>query len=214
MNLFIDIETIGDTSIDQWVKDIFVKKHCTSEWDFIDVNKLWVDYMIKSKWWLHAEFWKIVCVSIWRISDDKTYRFKSFVWVDEKKLLEDFITFISKYTSITRVWHNIKWFDLPFIVKRLRINWLKVPPSLDFINKKPREINAVDTMEVWRWTGWFNNNASLDLICRVLWIDTPKDNWDWWMVAQWYKDWKLDTISHYCEWDVRATIDVFMRLQN
>lgn len=205
--LFIDIETIADKNIDPKIYETFFKKN-SQEWESIELSD--EDFFVKRAW-LYAEYGRIVCISIGKIENDWSISLKSFMNEDERNLLLDFVNFIWEWNH-TRVGHNIKSFDLPFIVKRMRVTWTIVPYSLRFTGKKPREVDVIDTMEIWRWLGDWKSNTSLDLICKVLWIDTPKDNGDGSMVYQWRTEEKFDTIKTYCEWDVKATIDVFQKI--
>jgi hypothetical protein len=54
------------------------------------------------------------------------------------------------------------------------INGLSVPDELHFHNKKPWEIPMQDTMDVWSFGAWQEGFTSLDLICGVLGIPSPK----------------------------------------
>lgn len=205
--MFIDIETIPNDELGEEFHSLLAKKFASKE----EIDTLGEEQIFNERAWLYAEFWRIICISIWYIRTDWTYSLKSFVHHDERTLLLEFCDGIGKSGHI-RIWHNVKSFDLPFLVKRMWINSVPVPASLDFIDKKPREVNVLDTMEIWRWTWQRNQNTSLDLICRCLSIPTPKENWDWSKVRDRYKEDKLDTISKYCEWDVEATMQVFEKI--
>ncbi len=110
--------------------------------------------------------------------------------------------------------HNGKEFDFPYIARRMLINGMNIPVILDNAGKKPWEINLLDTMELWKF-GEFRHSVSLDLITTLLGIPTPKDDIDGSMVASvYYKDKNLDRIVEYCEKDVIALIQVFLKFRS
>lgn len=136
-------------------------------------------------YWLFAEFWQIICLSIWYENDWK-FNIKSLVW-DEKKIIWDFFDMVWKNTLL--VGHNLIWFDLPFITKRAIIHWFEIPESIKTFWKKPWEIKHLDTMTMWKHTSW--TNTSLDVLCNILNIESPK-NWDvCWANLQAFWDKKL-----------------------
>lgn len=108
--------------------------------------------------------------------------------------------------------HNIKEFDIPFICRRMLVNGITIPESLNVSGKKPWETSFIDTLELWKF-GDFKNYTSLKLLTAILGIPTSKDDIDGSQVASvYYNDKDINRISHYCEKDVVATAQVYLRL--
>lgn len=165
---------------------------------------------------LFSEFSKIVCISIGRYKEDLNvagFKVRSFYWEDEKDLLTKFTEIINTFDpTLWRLWgHNIKWFDISWIAKRLIINWMKVPQILNVLWKKPREIQHIDTQEVRKFGR--NVSTSLEVMCIALGIDTPKWDIDGKKVKTVFYDPTLSSeekekiITDYCSWDVIASFE-------
>jgi DNA polymerase elongation subunit (family B) len=109
--------------------------------------------------------------------------------------------------------HNAKEFDLPYISRRMLIHGIKLPFLLDNAGKKPWEINNLDTMELWKF-GDYKAYTSLALLCHVFKIPTPKDDISGADVARvYYEENDLKRIKTYCEKDVVALIQLFLRMR-
>ena len=167
---------------------------------------------------IYSEFGKIVCISVGFIhfqGKNMCFRTKSFAADDEKQLLTDFIALIKKFCTTkehTLCGHNIKEFDIPYICRRMLINGLDLPPVSQISGKKPWEINFIDTLELWKF-GDYKNYTSLKLLTAVFGIPTPKDDIDGSQVAEvYYKEKNLSRIATYCQKDVLATAQVFLKI--
>lgn len=173
-----------------------------------------------------AEFAKIVCISMAYFSkeDKLRMRVKSFYGFDEKEILQQFLNSINKIEAHNRRWcfagHNIREFDIPFICRRLIINFFPIPRYLDFQNMKPWETNIVDTFQYWRF-GDYKNYTSLKLLATALGIPSPKDDIDGSMVGDLFwngteeeRKINLERIAAYCQKDVVATGNIFLRFKN
>jgi len=169
---------------------------------------------------IYAEFGKIVCISVGFIHFkglEMHFRTKSFAGDDEKKLLTDFAQLLAKFCTSrehTLCGHNIKEFDIPYICRRILINGISLPSILQISGKKPWEIAFIDTLELWKF-GDYKNYTSLKLLTAVFGIPTPKDDIDGSQVAGvYYKEKNIERIATYCQKDVVATAQVFLRMQN
>jgi len=167
---------------------------------------------------IYSEFGKIVCISVGFIhfqGTEMNFRTKSFAGDNEKLLLSNFVELIVKFCTTkeqTLCGHNIKEFDIPYICRRLLINGLNLPPIFQISGKKPWEISFIDTLELWKF-GDYKNYTALKLLTAVFGIPTPKDDIDGSQVAHvFYKEKDIDRISLYCQKDVLATAQVFLRL--
>ncbi|MDD5186061.1 MAG: ribonuclease H-like domain-containing protein, partial [Paludibacter sp.] len=130
-------------------------------------------------------------------------------------LLTDFTQLINKF-CLTRehtvCGHNIKEFDIPYICRRMLINGLPLPPIFQIAGKKPWEISFIDTLELWKF-GDYKNYTSLKLLTAVFGIPTPKDDIDGSQVAHvYYIEKNIERIATYCQKDVLATAQVFLRM--
>lgn len=170
---------------------------------------------------IQAEFGKIICISTGFFYTDKgsrlCFRLKSYTADNEKKLLQAFTTDVEKFYHTTPdmhfAGHNIKEFDIPFISRRMLINQLPLPAFLQFSGRKPWETNLVDTMQLWKF-GDYKNYTSLHLLANCLGIDTPKDGIDGSMVKDiYYNEQNLQRIVTYCQKDVVAVAQIFLRFQ-
>lgn len=91
------------------------------------------------------------------------------------------------------------------------VNELDLPTILDLNGKKPWEVNHLDTLELWKF-GDRKSFTSLDLLCRVMGIETPKDDISGEQVSRVYRDDKdLPRIKKYCEKDVVATAKLLLK---
>lgn len=167
---------------------------------------------------IYAEFGKVVCISAGYIKfeDDRpTFRAKSYFGDDEPALLKEFGDSLNQFMSRPGrqlCAHNGKGFDFPYLGRRYLINGLALPHSIaDVQTKKPWEVRILDTMLLWKF-GEYSSFASLDLICAVLGIPTPKGDIDGSQVGRVYWEEKdVARIARYCERDVLATAQVMLR---
>ena len=147
----------------------------------------------------------------------RSLRIKAFSGDDEAKVLSEFSDMLKKFSvnrDVDLCAHNGKEFDFPYIARRMLINGLHIPKILDVAGKKPWEVRFLDTMELWKF-GDYKNYTSLKLLAACLGIATPKDDIDGSKVKEvYYKEKNLPRIVEYCQKDVIAAAQIFLRFQN
>ena len=225
--LFIDIETTsGFRTLDE-LKE--THPELMSFWDrkekFIRAEDVELKDVSSSdiyfqKASLSAEWGKIVCISVGQVKfddDDKPYmQKKSFYGEDERDLLSSFVNFMSqvffKAPGIKLVGHNIKGFDLPYIIKKSIIYGIDLPRQLHLHKMKPWENCLVDTYEVWKAGGW--SSAALAHICLLLGIKNPKDDMNAGEVGAAFYAGQIEEIKNYCEEDIEAAGSLMLKFAN
>lgn len=168
---------------------------------------------------IYAEFGRVICISVGIMlqrNGKRFFRLKSFFNHDEKVVLTEFGKMLNAFAADNNkniCGHNIKEFDLPYICRRMLINGIRIPAILDIAGKKPWEVKFVDTLELWKF-GDFKNFTSLNLLTNIFNIPSPKDDIDGSQVAKvYYEEGNLERIATYCEKDVLATAQLFLRFR-
>ena len=225
--LFLDIETVSQfpeyEQLSDRLKPLWEKKAKSTLRKYDEAlteEELAESYTNRAA--IFAEFGKIVCISVGFISRDKetlkaTLRLKSFANKDEKILLQEFTELLNQHYNNPNkhgiCGHNIKEFDIPYICRRLIINQLPLPAILNIAGKKPWETkHLIDTLTLWKF-GDFKNYTSLNLLTAIFDIPSPKDDIDGSQVGVtfWNEEDGLERITTYCEKDVLATAQLYMR---
>jgi DNA polymerase elongation subunit (family B) len=216
--LFLDIETVPQAyqfeQLDDKSKALFEAKNRFQ----ISPEKS-IEQIFEDRGGILAEFGKIVCISVGMLHEGgqgKSIRLKSYFHDDEETLLKQFKRLLDDHYNTqyhVLCGHNSKEFDIPYICRRMLINGIALPSILQIAGKKPWEINHIDTMELWKF-GDYKSYTSLSLLCHVMNIPTPKDDISGADVARvYYEENDLQRIMVYCEKDVVALIQLFLRLQ-
>lgn len=216
--LFLDIETVPQTylfpDLDVETKNLFEAKTRFMQNDEKSYEQLYND-----RAGIYAEFGKIVCISVGFVRETATgrmIRMKSFYHDDEETLLKQFKSLLDDHYNTPYhilCGHNAKEFDFPYICRRMLINGIKLPATLDIAGKKPWDVNHLDTLELWKF-GDYKAFTSLALLCHVFNIPTPKDDISGADVARvYYEENDLERIKVYCEKDVVALIQLFLRMK-
>lgn len=213
--LFIDIETVPQTRYFNDLSNEFKEFWEIKSRYFRKENETAEDVYERAG--IYAEFGKIICVSagyIYYKNKEKHLKLKSIYGHDEKQLLLDFVTLLNNFQNkkdLTLCAHNGKEFDFPYLSRRILINQVKLPKVLSVAGKKPWEVNFFDTMELWKF-GDYKHFTSLNLLTHLFNIPTPKDDIDGSMVASvYYENNDLDRIVRYCEKDVIAIAQLFLK---
>jgi hypothetical protein len=215
--LFIDIETVPQqpdfVELDDAFQKLWDKKSNhfrAEEQDAADVYE---------RAGIYAEFGKIICISAGVVTQkhgERFYRVKSFHGQNEKKLLSEFNDMLNKFMSHPGkrlCAHNGQEFDYPYIARRTLINGLPLPQTLDIAGLKPWDLKdkLMDTLQLWKF-GDYKSYTSLNLLCAVFDIPTPKDDIDGSQVARvYYQEGDLDRIVRYCEKDTLAVANLLLR---
>jgi predicted PolB exonuclease-like 3'-5' exonuclease len=215
--LFIDIETVPQVkSMDQLpqnMQQLWAKKAGQIAREGESPEEIF------DRSGIYAEFGKIVCISagkIYRKGNQRAFRVKSFYGDNEHSLLKEFTEMLNAFMSNPMhklCAHNGQEFDYPYIARRLLINGLNLPGILDIAGLKPWEVKdyLLDTMQLWKF-GDYKHYTSLDLLCAVFNIPTPKDDIEGSQVAEvYYKEGNLDRIARYCEKDTFAIAQLLLR---
>jgi 3'-5' exonuclease len=213
--LFIDIETVPQYPEYQSAPDAFIElwdkkaSHLIKEGDDSE--------SIFQRAGIYAEFGKIVCVSAGFIvtkDGERTFRCKSFFGQEEMDILPAFIESLNRFMEKPQARlcaHNGKEFDFPFLARRILINGLRLPTCLDVAGKKPWEVSFLDTMELWKF-GDYKHYTSLKQLTYIFGIPSPKEDIDGSQVAEvFWKERDLARIARYCERDVLAIAQLFLK---
>lgn len=226
--LFLDIETVPATQEfdglseemqELWaIKSRSLLRNFEGELEYDQIAELF-----STRAGIYAEFGKIICVSVGFLSrpvngELPLLRLKSFANHSEANLLEDFSELLEKHFGSPERFalcgHNIKEFDIPYLCRRMLVNQLPLPRMLDIAGRKPWETkHLLDTMEMWKF-GDSKSYTSLRLLAAVFDFPSPKDDIAGADVAAVYwEERDLDRIAAYCEKDVLATAQLFLRLK-
>ncbi|MBX4195510.1 ribonuclease H-like domain-containing protein [Candidatus Parcubacteria bacterium] len=126
------------------------------------------------------------------------------------------------------VGHNIRDFDLPFIMQRsvilgVRPSWdkyltlgvskFRLPAGVKYLDfARYMNLPIFDTQ--WEWNNWREkwSNKTIEHISLALGIPTPKDGIDGSEVWKFYKEGKVKEICEYCMRDVETVRAVYKRM--
>jgi DNA polymerase elongation subunit (family B) len=109
--------------------------------------------------------------------------------------------------------HNGKEFDYPYLSRRLLVQGIPLPDSLNLSGRKPWENPHLDTLEMWKF-GDYKHYTSLDLLATLFDIPTSKGDMDGSKVNEvYYREKDLKKIAEYCTSDVVVVSQLFLRLK-
>lgn len=215
--LFLDIETVPQseffTDLPEEAQQLFADKTQYQRKDDVTPEEF---YERAGIW---AEFGKIICISVGYFTiknAERQFRTKSIIG-EEKQLLEEFNDLVKTHFSnpaFVFCGHNIKEFDIPYMCRRMLINGINIPEKLQLFGRKPWEIPHLDTLELWKF-GDYKHYTSLKLLTHVLNIPSPKEDIDGSEVRNvYYNEKNIERIAKYCERDVVAVAQIFLRMRN
>lgn len=217
--LYLDIETAGLFSefqelveLNPTLADLW-RKRC--EWlNKADGTSSSPEILWEKKSALHPEFARIVCVSVGYVDSEGTPHIKTISEEDETLLLMQLRDQLNKITQMG--WkiagHTIKNFDIPFIGKRMLIRGIDPPSCIQVFNKKPWETGFLDIAEIFGFGAYGQTHTSLDLMCCVLGVESPKKEISGEDVHRSYWEGEINKIIEYCEGDVAAVISCFKKM--
>lgn len=216
--LLIDVETVPGApsfaELDPDWQSLFLDKNAKTVPEDIDPEEIY-----RKKAGILSEFGKIVCISTAFFYEDEqqglSLKIKSFSGDNEVEILRLFTELCLKMEKHSRNFqfagHNIKEFDIPYIGRRMLINGLPLPGSLQLQDRKPWEVKMFDTMNWWKF-GDNKNYVSLHLLASVLGLPSSKTDMDGSKVQDvYYQDRDLPRIVDYCQRDVIVTANIILR---
>jgi predicted PolB exonuclease-like 3'-5' exonuclease len=217
--LFIDIETASVfSSYDQ------LSERMQKAWDhkasLINSDKSPAE-LYTQKAAIYAEFGKVIAIGAGFFYTDENkelnFKVKCFSGDNEKEVLIEFIELLeTKYKGQKLIFcaHNGKEFDYPYLCRRILVNSLDLPKSLNLTGKKSWEVVHLDTLDLWKF-GDRKNFASLELLTSLFDIPGSKFDLDGSQVNRvYYQEKGLDRIANYCTEDVLATAQLYLKLHN
>jgi DNA polymerase elongation subunit (family B) len=217
--LFLDIETVASTSdyesLDerlktQWArKAIFFKRERNQSDEEIYHERAGI----------YAEFGKIICVAVAKFIETESgelgLKTKAYYGDNEAELLSDFKNMVEKMdpTSLKLCAHNGREFDYPYLCRRLLVNCIPLPATLNIMGKKSWEVLHLDTLDMWKF-GDYKHYTSLDLLASIFNIPSSKDGIDGSQVnTVYYQEKNLTKIKDYCVRDVVVLAQLFLKLK-
>lgn len=215
--LFLDCETIRRNK----ELDINSKEYDLYAWKLRDKdtsklppsNEVLSHYELSGA--LDPTFNKIVCITVGYIKDSTLY-LKSLLG-NQKEIIEQFYGILNS-TGFIPCGHNIIQFDMPVI----RLKAFEEGVDLTILSDKYSDSqqkpwilsdNFMDTMDIIKGTYYYN--LSLDAMCLLAGIQTPKDGISGADVSRVFYESEqgLEVISNYCKKDVKAVAELFCALQ-
>ena len=144
-----------------------------------------------------------------KVPDSKIFR------GDEKALLEKFWEIVSRRGKggLPRVVsYNGRGYDGPML--SIRSAQLGVAPTRQLVGYRYDVSGHCDLMEIFSFQGATRGRYSLDYWCRRFDVESPKGGIDGSQVSRAYREGRIDDIGEYCLGDVRATAELYRKVEN
>ena len=219
--LFLDIETIAAfrsyEELSPRMQQLWDKRaaNIRKRAEFEDRSEADLYY---SQAGISAEFGRIACIAFGGIffndREEPSLKVASFSHSDEAEMLSAFIQLVERYNQDQLILcaHNGKEFDFPYLCRRMLINGLELPKSLQLSGKRPWEILHQDTMELWKF-GDFKAHTSLDLLAAIFDIPGSKGEMSGDQVTRvYYEENDLEKICRYCREDVVVLTQLYLKM--
>jgi 3'-5' exonuclease len=165
---------------------------------------------------IYAEFGKVIVIGMgvlfWDEDQQLSLRVKTIEGHDETEVLEKFKHVIEqKYrNSVVLCAHNGKEFDYPFLCRRMLVNGIEIPKALQLSNKKPWEVQHLDTLEMWKF-GDRKHYSSLELLAELFGITSKTELSGDAVNHTYFQEQDLPKIARYCMEDVVVLAQLFLR---
>jgi len=221
--LFLDIETVREYKDYQTL----IKFRSPENWEkvakrFMKEEGLTIEQTYEQKAALYVEYAKVVTVALGSFHADFSSTVGALYDDNEEVLLnkvaEYLNRFYAKYPDTILCGHNIKEFDIPFLIKRMIKYKIKIPMILqNHLSAKTWDQKTTDTLYDWRMAG--NRFTGLDSIAEFLGFESSKQGevkgsnlgeYYWNHPDPMEK--KLYAIGVYCKADVRVLMDFAKRM--
>lgn len=133
---------------------------------------------------------------------------------DEKQLLEKFWeTVAPRNGRLPRlVSFNGRGYDGPNLT--IRSAQRGVRPSRQLVGSRYTIADHCDLQEVFTFQGATRDLYNLEYWCRRFDVESPKGSIDGSQVGRVYREGRIDEIGEYCLRDVRATAQIYAKLEN
>lgn len=213
--LFLDCETVRRNE----KLDLDSKEYDLYAWKLRDkeTSKLPPSDEVQNHYILNGAldpvFNKVVCITVGFIKGTTLY-VKSLLG-EQKDIITEFYNMLNS-TGFIPAGHNIINFDMPVI----RLKALESEVDLELISERITDSeqkpwilsdNMMDTMNITKGTYYYN--LSLDAMCMLAGIDSPKDDISGADVSRVYYEEGVSRISNYCKKDVKSVAELFCALQ-
>lgn len=164
---------------------------------------------------LYAEYSQIVCISVGYRHAGKFV--VTSITGDEKTIIDQFLArvekFMSKKGKVKYLGHNIQNFDACYLRKRYaKYHPMSTYPTyITDLGLKPwtAEERFIDTLQIWKGMNFMF--SSMAEVAIHLGLPSPKSDTDGSMVAQLFKEGKIDDIARYCEGDVYTSFNILSK---
>jgi DNA polymerase elongation subunit (family B) len=149
-----------------------------------------------------------ICTIGWAIDDETPQAAHAATVEEESDVLRAFFGGLRQHTRYTFVGHNVRAFDLRFILCRAVVLGVRVPQSFPR-DPKPWDKTVFDTMFAWAGK---RGTIGLDRLCGALGIP-GKGGFDGSQVAQAWADGEHDRIAEYCCDDVERVQAIWRKFE-
>jgi DNA polymerase elongation subunit (family B) len=179
---------------------------------------------------LYPGLGKVIAIGLWLVNEDrgmillegKNEETKTWEKVpsakifrgDERSILEKFWELVGRTpkSGLPRlVTYNGRTYDGPVLT--IRSAQLGLRPSRSLLPNRYSVAEHCDLMEVFTFMGATRDRYSLEYWCRRFDLESPKGTIDGSQVARVYRAGRIDDIGEYCLRDVRATAQLYQRLE-
>lgn len=179
---------------------------------------------------LYPGLGKVVAIGLWLVEKDRGLillegeESEEHAWeavphskiyrADEVGLLQRFWEIVDTSDKGKRhrlVSYNGRGYDGPMLM--VRSAQLGVVPSRQLVPYRYDIGDHCDLQDVLGFQGAVHGRYSLDYWCRRFDVESPKGSIDGSQVARAYREGRIDDIGEYCLRDVRATSQLFQRLE-
>lgn len=186
--------------------------------------------VVQERTGLYPGLGKIIAIGMWLIAEDrglillegKSEETRDWSKVpnakifrgDEKAILEEFWRLVARTpkAGIPRlVSYNGRGYDGPMLT--IRSAQLGVRPSRNLLGNRYSIAEHCDLMELFSFMGVTRERYSLEYWCRRFDVESPKGSIDGSQVSRVYRAGRIDDIGEYCLRDVRATAQLYQKLE-
>jgi hypothetical protein len=176
---------------------------------------------------LYPGLGKVIAIGLWNLDKDRGYLLlegehaEPHEWErvprsdvfrgEEKQLLERFWEVVGRKRPLL-VSFNGRAYDGPILM--IRSAQLGVPPAQNLCGNRYRVDRHLDLDEVFTFYGAWREHYKLDYWCRRFDVESPKGSIDGSQIARAYREGRIEEIGEYCLRDVRATAELYRRLES